>query len=83
MVISIAAGIPNFVLRMPQSFRGVTSGLLGNFNGDSNDDFIYPAGNRLRSEATDREIHSYGQACQFRMSACHELKLVSNYFFSF
>ena len=64
VTVTITAGIPNFVLRMPQEFRGIGRGLLGNFNGNSTDDFIYPNGTVLSSDATDRMIHEFGQTCE-------------------
>ena len=64
VTVTLTAGIPNFVLRMPQSFRGSSRGLLGNFNGNSTDDFIYPNSTVLSSDPTDRMIHEFGQACE-------------------
>ena len=64
-IFNIAAGLPNFVLSLPASFRGNTSGLLGNFNGDQSDDFMFPNTTVLRSPQSDRMIHLFGQSCKF------------------
>lgn len=61
--ITLAVGIINFILTLPQSFQGQTKGLLGTYNGNTSDDFLYPNGTFLSSDASDRVIHSYGQAC--------------------
>ena len=75
--VSIAATIPNFVVRLPQNFSDSTSGLLGNFNGNPDDDFMYPNGiDVLRSDATDREIHGYAQQCQFGNACMHVVNYV-------
>ena len=40
-----------------------TYGLLGTFNGDTSDDFMYPDGSPLPPDASDEMIHEWGQAC--------------------
>ena len=78
VVISIAATIPNFVIRLPQNFSDATSGLLGNFNGDPDDDFMSPInGIVTSSDATDREIHSYAQLCNICVHVVNYIRLVS------
>ena len=42
-----------------------TSGILGNFNGNISDDFTFPDGRVLPSDASDQMIHEWGQACMF------------------
>ena len=42
----------------------MTLGLAGNFNGNSMDDFVYQNGTMLGNDATDREIHFFGQSCK-------------------
>ena len=66
VTVTVAAGLPNFVQTLPQSAQETTSGLLGNFNGDETDDFVYPDGmTTLPNNATDRMIHMFGQQCKF------------------
>lgn len=60
----ISSGILSFVLTVPEEMNGTTEGLVGNFNGNITDDFIYPNGTVLSDGATDREIHTFGQACE-------------------
>ena len=64
VTVQVAEEIPNFVLTLPQSFRGLTRGLLGNYNGQNSDEFVYPDGRMLRDNASDSMIHDFGQACK-------------------
>ena len=64
VTIRVAENIPNFVLTLPQSFMGQTRGLLGNYNGDSSDEFVYPNETMLNNNASDSMIHDFGQACK-------------------
>ena len=66
VTVRVAAGIPNFVLTLPQELRGMTRGLVGNYNGDDSDDFIYPNGTMLANDTTDRMIHQFGQTCELK-----------------
>lgn len=64
ITIRVIEGIPNYVVTLPRRYRNQTSGLLGNFNGDDTDDFVFRNGTRLRNDASDREIHQFGQSCK-------------------
>lgn len=64
VTIEVAAEIPNFVLALPQSFRGQTRGLLGNYNGQNSDEFVYRDGRMLQDNASDSMIHEFGQSCK-------------------
>lgn len=64
VTIRVAENIPNFVLTLPQSFMGQTRGLLGNYNGNSSDEFVYPNETMLNNDASDSMIHDFGQACK-------------------
>lgn len=64
VTVTLQSDILDFVATLPQSFMGRTLGLLGNFNGNDTDDFIYPDGTVLSNDAQDREIHSFGQSCK-------------------
>lgn len=59
------SGILNFVASLPPSSMGQTIGLLGNFNGNDRDDFIYPNGTMLDGISSERMIHDLGQACEY------------------
>ena len=66
VTVEVATGLPNFVLTLPQSLEGTTRGLLGNFNGNASDDFVYPDGvTVLENNATDSMIHTFGQQCKY------------------
>ena len=64
LTIRVSSGILSFVLTVPEELNGTAQGLVGNFNGNDTDDFIYPNGTVLSDEASDREIHHFGQACK-------------------
>ena len=66
----VSSGILSFVLTVPEEMNGTTVGLVGNFNGNITDDFIYPNGTVLSDGATDREIHTFGQACELMYVSC-------------
>ena len=66
VMVNVTAGIPNFVLSLPPSFKGQTRGLLGNFNGNKTDEFLprNEAGGALSDAISDQEIHVlFGQTC--------------------
>jgi hypothetical protein len=50
---------------VPEIYKGLPKGLMGNANSDPADDFTYPNGTVLPTSATEREIFSYGQTCKF------------------
>lgn len=66
--ISVVAGIPDYVLTVPEQYRNQSRGLLGNFNGNDTDDFVFRNGTLLRNDASDFEIHQFGQSCKQIMS---------------
>ena len=62
--VSLSLGLLSFVASIPQEFRGTTLGLLGDFNGDASDDFMYRNGTFLDADASDSMIHAFGQSCK-------------------
>ena len=66
VTVNVTAGIPNFVLSLPSSYKNQTQGLLGNYNGNSTDDFIpRNMDNSLPSIISDQEVHQlFGQTCK-------------------
>ncbi|XP_052243009.1 mucin-like protein isoform X1 [Dreissena polymorpha] len=47
---------------IPKTFQNKTRGLLGNNDGNQNNDFVYPNGSVLRADASDAEIFLFGQS---------------------
>ncbi|KAK7446068.1 hypothetical protein BaRGS_00040292, partial [Batillaria attramentaria] len=70
ITLAIAARAKSLVvsLSVPTAFQNLTLGLLGNFNGNKDDDFILPNGTVLRSDLTEREIFEYGKQWQVTRS---------------
>ena len=65
--VKISNEILNFVLVLPTVYMSRTRGLLGNYNGESGDEFV-PRGSSspLSDELTDRQIHyQFAQTCEF------------------
>ncbi|XP_052236237.1 uncharacterized protein LOC127848005 isoform X4 [Dreissena polymorpha] len=56
------AGMLSLDAIVPNAFSNVTKGLLGNFDRDPFNDFVYPNGSQLHFNASDMEIFFYGQA---------------------
>ena len=66
IVITAVQGVLNIVASVPPSWKGSTKGLLGNYNGNKNDDFV-PRGadTSLPGTITDRSIHfQFAQTCE-------------------
>ena len=64
VTVTLLSGLLNVVAVLPQDFMECTLGLLGNFNGNAADDFIYPNGTMLDDDASDEMIHNFGQTCK-------------------
>lgn len=56
--------ILGFVLMVPLEYHKMASGLLGNFNEEVDDDFMYPDGTLLDVDPPDEQIHHFGQSCE-------------------
>ena len=65
VTVTLLSGLLNVVAVLPQEFMELTQGLLGNFNGNATDDFIYPNGTMLDNDASDEMIHNFGLTCKF------------------
>ena len=50
---------------LPSFLAGLTSGLLGNFNSNTSDDFIFRNGTLLDDQASDADIHEFSQSCKY------------------
>ena len=62
VTISIVAGLPIYTIAVASTDN--ITGMLGNYNGNPNDDFIYPNGTILPSNSSDRQLYSFGQSCK-------------------
>lgn len=49
---------------VPKKFKNSTTGLLGNYDGDPENDFVKPTGVVMPGNMTEREIFHYGQSCK-------------------
>ena len=63
--VSITSGLLSFVTSLSPDFQGSTTGLLGNFNGDSSDDLMYRNGTIIDVDSPDDLIHDFGQSCEY------------------
>ena len=63
ITINYTAGLLVYTLEVPSSFEGTTSGLLGNYNNDDSDEFVFHNGSVISNSSSDREIHQFGQSC--------------------
>ena len=65
ITVTLAFGLLNFVGALPETLQGIPVGLLGNFNGDTSDDLIYPNGTQIDINSPDALVHDFGQSCEF------------------
>ena len=63
ITINSTAGLLLYTLEVPSSFEGTSSGLLGNYNNDDSDEFVFRNGTMISNSSSDREIHQFGQSC--------------------
>ena len=64
ITIIYTAGLLVYTLEVPSSFEGATSGLLGNYNNDDSDEFVFRNGTMISNSSSDRKIHQFGQSCK-------------------
>ncbi|XP_059159686.1 G surface protein, allelic form 168-like [Physella acuta] len=60
VTISLANRMLEFSLEIDSKFKGMPRGLLGNFNDDKSDEFIFPNGTQLSNSSSERAIYAYG-----------------------
>ena len=65
VIVTATRSILNIRMTLPQGFSSLTKGLMGNFNDDNTDDFVYFNGTMLSNNASDSMIHQFGQSCKF------------------
>ena len=64
MTYTLKSGQIDVVISMPLSFQNQTSGLMGVFNNDQEDDLTSPDGAVLPVNATERDIYyQFGEKC--------------------
>ena len=63
--ITLANGMLGIKTIIPGSFKEKTKGLMGNFNGNSNDDYIPRGSNTpLASNSKEEQIFEFGKTCE-------------------
>ena len=62
VTVSVVTGLPIYTIAVPSTYN--ITGMLGNYNGNPDDDFIYPNGTILPSNFSDRQLYSFGQSCK-------------------
>uniref|UniRef100_A0A2C9JE70 Cubilin n=1 Tax=Biomphalaria glabrata TaxID=6526 RepID=A0A2C9JE70_BIOGL len=61
ITVSITNQFMQFTVSINQKYRNLTRGLLGNFNGDITDDFVFPNGTQLPDNSSERILFEYGK----------------------
>ena len=51
-------------ITIPDEFREDTRGLLGNNDGNPDNDYVFSNGYSLHANATESEIFPFGQSCK-------------------
>lgn len=73
--VELFSGYLNIQVQLPPSYMGFTKGLLGNYNGNVSDEFVFRNGTTLDDQASDREIHQFSQSCKFVLIIVNTLVL--------
>ncbi|KAL3836485.1 hypothetical protein ACJMK2_021917, partial [Sinanodonta woodiana] len=60
--VSVGVGMLSVSVVLPTKFKKLPKGLLGNFDDDPNNDFMFPNGTCLPSSSSERDIFKYGQS---------------------
>ena len=63
VTVSVVTGLLTYSISVSSSQN--ISGMLGNYNGNPNDDFVLPNGTMLPSNASDRQVYTFGQSCKW------------------
>lgn len=61
VTITLTTGLLDISPVVDEQYKNMTSGLLGNFNDKTDDEYIMPNGTQLPAGITEREVFSYGQ----------------------
>ena len=62
VTINYTAGLLVYTLEVPLSFERNNSGLLGNYNSDNSDEFVFRNGTMMSNSSSDRG--QFGQSCK-------------------
>ena len=62
--VTLQVGLLAFNVRLPEEFMMEGRGLLGNFDGNKSNEFVYRNGTMIPDSSSDREIHNFGQSCE-------------------
>ena len=62
--VSAQVGLLSFVVVLPEQFMMQARGLLGNFDENSTNEFVFRNGTMIPDSSRDREIHNFGQSCE-------------------
>ena len=83
--VAVQVGLLSFVVVLPEQFMMQARGLLGNFDGNSTNEFVLRNGTMIPDSSRDREIHNFGQSCECIFVVVSILMLYSyvSIFFSF
>ncbi|XP_033632894.1 sushi domain-containing protein 2-like [Asterias rubens] len=60
IIVYIKHDFMSFTAQLNEKFKDQVQGLLGNLNGDPEDDFRFPDGTIMNPESSMKEIHKYG-----------------------
>ena len=63
ITVNISVGILHFTTSVPDKYKGQTQGLLGNYNGNKNDDLTNSSGFIFDFE-NEMEIFEFGESCE-------------------
>ncbi|XP_059145582.1 mucin-like protein [Physella acuta] len=61
MTVTLVNELLEFSLTLDKKYQKMTTGLLGNFNGDKTDDFICPNGTQLSDDSSEKQLYEYGK----------------------
>ncbi|XP_067687865.1 uncharacterized protein [Haliotis asinina] len=62
VTMTIISGTLSQATVLEERYRGLTKGLLGNYNGNDTDDFTSPDGTMYPATSTDDELYPFGQS---------------------
>ena len=62
--VTVSDDVMEFSVDINDELQGMTSGIMGTFNNEPNDDFTYPNRTVLDPEASEREIYEYVKTCE-------------------
>ena len=64
VTVELHAGYLNIEVQLPLRYMDLTMGLLGNYNGNASDEFVFRNGTVLDYSTSDRAIHQFAQSCK-------------------